>query len=67
MLSGGIFQKPKAILIATFEKFKRRTYMLLFVSLAVVIICQGFFTTIGTYTLQVSNGIESFCYKVIVQ
>lgn len=36
------FADTKAITNASFEKFKRRTYMLLFVSLSVVIICQGF-------------------------
>ena len=36
------FSETKAIATAGFEKFKRRTYMLLFVSIAVVMVCQGF-------------------------
>ena len=36
------FSETKAITSAAFDKFKRRTYMLLFASLTVVIICQGF-------------------------
>lgn len=41
------FSETKAITIATFLKFKRPTCMLLFVSLAVVIICQGFLPLLG--------------------
>ena len=36
------FAEAKVIMNASFEKFKRRTYLLLFVSMAVVTICQGF-------------------------
>ena len=36
------FSETKAIATAAFEKFKRRTYLLLFISLTVVMICQGF-------------------------
>jgi hypothetical protein len=36
------FAETKAITYAAFEKFKRRTYVLLFASLSVVIVCQGF-------------------------
>jgi hypothetical protein len=36
------FSETKATTTAAFEKFKRRTYMLLFISLSVVMICQGF-------------------------
>lgn len=36
------FSETKTIANATFERFKRKTYMLLFTSLAVVLICQGF-------------------------
>jgi hypothetical protein len=36
------FSETKAIANASFEKFKRRTYVLLFISMAVVMICQGF-------------------------
>jgi hypothetical protein len=35
------FSAKKALKIAEFEKFKRRSYMLLFLSLAVVMICRG--------------------------
>jgi len=36
------FSETKAIATAAFEKFRRRTYMLLFISLTVVMVCQGF-------------------------
>jgi hypothetical protein len=36
------FSEKKAMANSAFEKFKRRTYILLFVSLSVVMICQGF-------------------------
>lgn len=36
------FTETKSITLAAFEKFKRRTYMLLFVSLSVAMVCQGF-------------------------
>ncbi len=36
------FSETKAITSEAFEKFKRRTYILLFISLSIVIICQGF-------------------------
>lgn len=35
------FSETKASALTTFEKFKRRTYMLLFASLTVVMLCQG--------------------------
>ncbi|HKZ66233.1 MAG TPA: hypothetical protein VJ111_07755 [Chitinophagaceae bacterium] len=36
------FSETKTIATATFERFKRKTYLLLFTSLAVVLVCQGF-------------------------
>ena len=36
------FADNKKITIQSFEKFKRRSYMLLFISLFVVMVCQGF-------------------------
>lgn len=36
------FAETKAVATGTFEKFKRKTYLLLFMSLTVVMICQGF-------------------------
>ena len=36
------FSDSKTISTASFEKFKRRTYMLLFTSLSIVLVCQGF-------------------------
>ena len=35
------FQEKRALKEAEFEKFKRRSYLLLFISLAVVMACQG--------------------------
>ena len=36
------FSETRSIASATFERFKRKTYLLLFTSLTVVLICQGF-------------------------
>jgi len=36
------FSETKTIANATFERFRRKTYLLLFTSLSVVLVCQGF-------------------------
>ena len=51
----GHFSEKKLLRDAEFEKFKRRSYMLLFVSLAVVMICHGLIPLL----LNTGNGINS--------
>jgi hypothetical protein len=53
------FAEAKAILNADFEKFKRRTYMLLFVSMTVVIICQGLLPLIFKFENSVQDGLKN--------
>ena len=63
------FGEKKTILYASFEKFKRRSYMLLFMSLAIVMICQGLFPLIldGKYRLHsgISNGLDVFSWVIL--
>ncbi|HMH24914.1 MAG TPA: hypothetical protein VK563_24235 [Puia sp.] len=49
------FSEKKLIREAEFEKFKRRTYVLLFVSLAVVMMCHGLLPLL----LHAENGLNS--------
>jgi hypothetical protein len=51
----GHFSEKKTLKDAEFEKFKRRTYMLLFVSLAVVMVCH----VVVPLLLHAENGINS--------
>lgn len=63
------FSEKKAIREAEFEKFKRRSYLLLFYSLAVVMICQGLIPLIfkGRHPLNsgVNNTLEVFSWVVL--
>lgn len=63
------FGEKKTILYASFEKFKRRSYMLLFMSLAVVMICQGLLPLMldGKYRLHsgISNGMDVFSWVIL--
>jgi len=63
------FAEKKDVLYASFEKFKRRTYLLLFLSLAVVMTCQGLLPLIldGTYRLHsgISNGLDVFSWVIL--
>lgn len=63
------FAEKKEILNASFEKFKRRTYMLLFMSLAVVMTCQGLVPLIldGKYRLHsgITNGLDVFSWVIL--
>jgi hypothetical protein len=63
------FGEKKTILYASFEKFKRRSYMLLFMSLAVVMICQGLLPLVldGKYRLHsgISNGLDVFSWVIL--
>ena len=63
------FGEKKTILYASFEKFKRRSYMLLFMSLAIVMICEGLLPLIldGKYRLHsgISNGLDVFSWVIL--
>jgi hypothetical protein len=53
------FAEKKANSNAAFEKFKRRTYMLLFASLAVVTICQGFLPLLLSKESKMQSGLHN--------
>jgi hypothetical protein len=63
------FSETKAILNAGFEKFKRRTYILLAVSMTVVMICEGLPPLLlqGESTLQLGlkNSMDVLCWVVL--
>jgi hypothetical protein len=63
------FADKRAILNASFEKFKRRSYILLFMSLAVVMTCQGLLPLIldGKYQIHsgISNGLDVFSWVIL--
>lgn len=63
------FAEAKAISIASFEKFKQRTYKLLFASLTVVMIAQGFFPLLvdGESTMHTGlhNSIDVLCWVIL--
>ncbi|HZE83124.1 MAG TPA: hypothetical protein VE035_02400 [Puia sp.] len=67
----GHFWEKKLIRDAAFEKFKRRTYSLLFVSLAVVMICHGFLPLLlkGENSLNagLSNSMDIFSWVILWQ
>jgi len=63
------FTEAKTVLNAEFEKFKRRTYMLLFVSMTVVMICQGLpsflFTEHNTVQSGLKNSMDVLCWVIL--
>ena len=64
------FSEAKAIITAAFEKFKRRTYRLLFASITVVMICQGVLPLIlnkGEHSLQsgLINSMDVLCWVIL--
>jgi hypothetical protein len=63
------FSEAKTILNSEFEKFKRRTYILLFVSIAVVMICQGLpsllFTEENTFHSGLKNSMDVLCWVIL--
>ena len=65
------YSAKKALKIAEFEKFKRRSYMLLFLSLAVVMICRGVVPLIldENHHLQggLSNSLDIFSWVLLWQ
>ncbi len=66
----GHFSEAKAIAVASFEKFKRRTYVLLFCSMAVVMVCQGFlpmllFTEEHSIKSGLMNSLDVLCWVIL--
>jgi len=65
------FADARVIMNATFEKFKKRTYILLFVSLSMVTICQGFvpllFQGHGEHSFQsgLINSMDVLCWVIL--
>lgn len=65
------FSESKAIAHGTFDRFKRRTYTLLFISLSVVMICQGFLPLLlpknEDHTLHsgLSNSLDVLCWVIL--
>lgn len=64
------FSETKAITVEAFEKFKRRTYVLLFVSMAIVIICQGFvplllMTEEHSLRSGLTNSLDVLCWVIL--
>jgi hypothetical protein len=51
------FLEKKSLRQAEFEKFKRRSYFLLFFSLAVVMVCQGFLPLLFAGVHQINSGL----------
>jgi hypothetical protein len=67
----GHFSEKKLIKDAEFEKFKRRTYILLFISLAVVMICHGFLPLLlhaeSGLNSALSNSMDIFSWVILWQ
>jgi len=65
------FSNKKLIKIAQFEKFKKRGYMLLFASLAVVMICHGIVPMILSeevgFSSALRNGLDIFSWVILWQ
>jgi hypothetical protein len=64
------FSESKAASVSVFEKFKRRTYMLLLVSLSVVMICQGFLPLMleekeHSLTSGLMNSLDVLCWVIL--
>jgi hypothetical protein len=63
------FSETKATANASFEKFKRRTYILLFVSLAVVMVCQGFLPLLLKEEQKIKSGLmnslDVLCWVIL--
>jgi len=63
------FQEKKALKEAEFEKFKRRSYMLLFMSLAVVILFQGLVPYVLNADHRIhsglSNSLDVLCWVIL--
>jgi hypothetical protein len=53
------FSEKKSLIEAEFEKFKRRSYFLLFFSLSVVMICQGLLPMILNDKFHINTGLTN--------
>jgi hypothetical protein len=53
------FLEKKSVRMAEFEKFKRRSYLLLFFSLSVVMICQGLLPLLLGSAHQMNSGLSN--------
>jgi hypothetical protein len=53
------FSEKKSVREAQFEKFKRRSYLLLFFSLSVVMVCQGFLPLLFSGAHHISSGLSN--------
>jgi hypothetical protein len=65
------FSAKKLVMIERFEKFKRRSYKLLFVSLTVVMICHGLVPMIipgdEGFHAAIRNGLDIFSWVILWQ
>lgn len=64
------FAENKALSVASFEKFKRKTYMLLFMSMTVVMICQGFLPMLlikqeHSFESGLMNSMDVLCWVIL--
>jgi hypothetical protein len=64
------FGETKAIATATFTKFKKRTYVLLFMSITVVMICQGFLPLLlmkeeHSFQSGLMNSMDVLCWVIL--
>ena len=64
------FGESRSIAISSFEKFKKRTYVLLFASLAVVLLCQGFLPLLlsdddHTFKSGLTNSLDVLCWVIL--
>ena len=64
------FGETKAITTASFTKFKRRTYILLFMSVTVVMICQGFLPLLlgkqeHSFQSGLMNSLDVLCWVIL--
>lgn len=55
----GHFSEKKLLKEAEFEKFKRRSYALLFVSLGIVMACQGLVPLLSTIEHRIPSGLSN--------
>jgi hypothetical protein len=64
------FSEAKAKLTVDFEKFKRRTYVLLFISMSMVMICHGLLPLLlkgeeGVVHTGLSNSLDVFSWVIL--
>lgn len=63
------FAESKAISVSAFDKFKQRTYKLLFASLTVVMACQGFISMLLDHDNRIHTGLHNsmdvLCWVVL--